>query len=156
MANDVRRFIDEFLGQKRIAFVGVSREPRSFSRTLFREFLKRGYDAVPVNPYAGELEGVACAARVQDVQPPPDAALILTSRDATYQALVECHAAGIRRVWLYGISGPRRVSSGALEFCAAQNMDVVPGYCPFMFLPGTGLGHRLHGSVLKLMGTYPK
>ncbi len=47
-----RREIDGFLALKRVAMVGVSRDPRDFSRMLFREMKKRGYDMVPVNPGA--------------------------------------------------------------------------------------------------------
>jgi predicted CoA-binding protein len=155
MSTAIRSVIDDFLAQKRIAFVGLSRDPKSFSRTLFREFVRRGYDAVPVNSGAAELEGVACHARIQDVQPPVDGALILTSRDAVYRAIADCQEAGVRRVWIYGVSGPRGTSAGAVEFCAAHGMELVPGYCPFMFLPESGLIHRFHGRVMKLMGTYP-
>ena len=52
-----RQLIDDFLAQKRIAVVGVSRNPRDFTRTMFNEFIRRGYDAVPVNPNAAEIDG---------------------------------------------------------------------------------------------------
>jgi uncharacterized protein len=42
--------IRDFLAHKRFAMVGVSRQPKDFSRSLFHEFLNRGYEAVPVNP----------------------------------------------------------------------------------------------------------
>ena len=42
--------INDFLAQKRIAMVGISREPRNFSVSLFQELCRRGYDMVPVNP----------------------------------------------------------------------------------------------------------
>ena len=37
--------IQDFLGLKRLAVVGVSRDPRDFTRTLFRELQGRGYHA---------------------------------------------------------------------------------------------------------------
>jgi len=40
----------DFLAQRRIALVGVSRDPRDLSRALFRELRGRGYDVVPVHP----------------------------------------------------------------------------------------------------------
>src|SRR5947209_5435536 len=42
--------IEDFLRQKRIAMVGLSRESKDFSVMLFEEFRRRGYDMVPVNP----------------------------------------------------------------------------------------------------------
>jgi predicted CoA-binding protein len=53
----LRDEIADFLGRKRIAVVGVSTEAPSFSRGLFNEFVKRGYDVIPVNPKADEIEG---------------------------------------------------------------------------------------------------
>lgn len=155
MVKTTRAAVDDFLAQKRIAFVGVSRDGRSFSRKLFQEFRRRGYDVVPVNPGADEIEGVACFKRLQDVQPPVDAALVLTARDQQHRPVMDCEQAGVKRVWLYGLNGPKEASAGACEFCAAHEIQVVAGYCPFMFLSETGLIHRFHRGVLKLMGTCP-
>ena len=52
--------IREFLSQQRLAIVGVSHEPKDFSRALFRALRERNFDVVPVNPSAKEIEGVVC------------------------------------------------------------------------------------------------
>jgi predicted CoA-binding protein len=44
-----RAAIDDFLGCRRLAVVGVSRDDEDFSRAVFRAFTGRGYEAVPVN-----------------------------------------------------------------------------------------------------------
>jgi predicted CoA-binding protein len=156
MTIDARPIIDEFLAQKRIAFVGVSRDPNAFSRKLFQEFRRHGYEMLPVNPNAAEIDGLPCRPHVLDIQPPPDAAVLMTSRENTYHALLDCEQAGIRRVWLHGNSGPRDVSVGAMEFCASHGIQAVPGYCPFMFLPKPGFVHRIHACIMRLVGSYPK
>ena len=48
--------ISDFLNLRRIALIGVSRDPKDFSRVLFRELCERGYDMVLVNPSADKLE----------------------------------------------------------------------------------------------------
>ena len=68
--------IEDFLAQKRIAMVGLSREPRSFSMMLFDELRRRGYDMIPVNPHVSQVKGQRCFARVVDIQPPAEAALL--------------------------------------------------------------------------------
>jgi predicted CoA-binding protein len=50
----------EFLAQRRIALVGLSRDPKDFRRMLFRDMCHRGYDMAPVNPAAGGLESRCC------------------------------------------------------------------------------------------------
>ena len=46
MIDDIR----DFLARRRIAIVGVSHEPKEFSRMVYRAFQDRGYDVVSVNP----------------------------------------------------------------------------------------------------------
>ena len=148
--------IEDFLAQKRIAMIGVSRNPKDFSAALFDELRKRGYDMVPVNPKAGEVLGLTCFARVQDIHPPVDAALLMTTAEVTDRVVSDCAAAGIRRVWMYRAGGKGAVSAKAIAFCQEHGIQVIPGQCPFMFLPGAAGIHKFHGFVRKITGRYPK
>ena len=148
--------VQDFLGQKRLAVVGVSRTPDNFSRKLFSELRDRGYDVVPVNPEADEIDGQPCFAHLRDVQPPVDGALLMTSPAASETVVEECASAGIRRVWMYRAAGAGAVSSEALRFCEAHGISVIPGECPLMFLPQGSWFHRLHGMVRKIGGRYPR
>jgi len=148
--------IEDFLAQKRIAMIGVSRNPKDFSAALFEEFRKRGYTMVPVNPNAQEVLGQPCFAHVQEIQPPVDAALLMTTPEITDTVISDCAAAGIHRVWMYRAGGKGAVSAKAVAFCQEHGIQVVPGQCPFMFLPRAAGIHRFHGFVRKIFGTYPK
>jgi uncharacterized protein len=148
--------IEDFLVQKRIAMIGVSRDSKDFSVALFQELEKRGYDIVPVNPKASEIVGRRCFAHVQDIQPPVDGALLMTKPDITDAVIKDCAAAGIRRIWMYRAGGKGAVSEQAVAFCQEHGIRLVPGQCPFMFLPGIGGVHKFHGFVRKILGTFPK
>ena len=150
-----RRTIDDFLAHKRLAVVGVSHNPRDFTRMLFKEFRSRGYDVVPVTPNAAEVDGLRCFGRVQDVVPPVEGALVLTNPAVTEKVVHDCAEARIPRVWMYRAAGVGAVSPAAIEFCESSGMQVVGGECPFMFFPQTGLPHRVHGFVRRLCGRYP-
>jgi hypothetical protein len=151
-----REAIGDFLAQKRIAMIGVSRNPKDFSVMLLEEFRKRGYHMVPVNPNAREVLGLACFARVQDIQPAVDAALLMTTAEVTDTVIADCAAAGIRRVWMYRAGGKGAVSEKAVAFCQEHGINIIPGECPFMFLPGIGGVHKFHGFIRKIFGTYPR
>jgi predicted CoA-binding protein len=156
--------IRSFLALRRLAVVGVSRRANDFSRVLFRELRQRGYDVVPVNPALAEMaaemeaevDGIACVAKIADIAPPAEGALLLTSPSVTEKVLEDCVRAGIHHVWLYRASGAGAVSLSAISFCQSHGIAVVGGECPFMFLPETGLVHRLHGFCRKMTGTYPR
>lgn len=147
--------ITDFLAQKRIAVVGMSRDPASFSVAVAKELMKRGYDVVPVNPQTAELLGRRCFANVKEIQPPVDAALLMTTPDVTENVVVDCAEAGVRRVWMHRAGGEGAVNAEAIEFCRAHGIAVVPGQCPLMFLPETQSFHRFHGWVRKITGRYP-
>lgn len=134
----------EFLALKRIALVGISREERDFSRGIYRELLRRGYDVVPVSPALKEVEGRPCHARIQEVRPPPEVALLLTPPGVSERVVEDCAQAGVRRVWMHRGAGPGAVSPKAVAFCQANGIEVAAGVCPFMVLPGGAWPHRLH------------
>jgi uncharacterized protein len=150
-----KQAIDSFLSCRRLAVVGVSRDPKDFSRAVFRAFVERGYDAVPVNPAGGEAEGRRSVARIGDVQPPPEAALLLTPPAASAQVVRECAEAGVRRVWMHRGGGQGAVSAEALALCRERGLEVVDGECPFMFLPHAGFVHGVHRFFRRLGGRLP-
>lgn len=147
--------IEDFLAHKRIAMVGISREPTDFSATLFEELCRRGYDVVPVNPNTSEVLGRHCFARVQDIHPPVEAALLMTSPAVTDDVVCDCAAAGISRIWMYRATGKGAVSAEAVRFCQERGIQVVPGQCPFMFWRDAGTSHRFHGFIRRITGRYP-
>jgi predicted CoA-binding protein len=152
MGENTRLSIEQFLTCRRLALVGLSRTANDFSRMVFREFRQRGYDVVPVNPLAPELDGVRCFARVSEIQPPVEAALLMTPPKGTEEAVRDCEAAGVRRVWMHRSAGTGSVSPDAVDYCRRQGIDVVAGECPLMFLAGTSWFHRAHRFFRGLRG----
>jgi uncharacterized protein len=145
-----RENADDFLAHKRLALVGLSRNPQDFSRYVYKELRGRGYDVVPVNPNLAELDGARCFARLQDVTPPVEGALVMTAADQSEFVVHDCAEAGINRVWLHRATGVGSVSQAAVDFCQQRGMRLVAGYCPYMFLPKASFFHRLHGFFRKL------
>lgn len=147
--------VNDFLAQRRLALVGVSRHEPDFSRTLLQTLRDHGYDMVPVNPALTEVAGLRCYPRVQDIKPPVDGVLVMTPAAAAAQVVRDCIEAGIGRVWLHRGTGAGAVSTEAIELCQQSGIKLVAGQCPFMFLPEPAWFHRAHRYLKKLRGTYP-
>ncbi|HTS71109.1 MAG TPA: CoA-binding protein [Terriglobia bacterium] len=148
--------ITKFLECKRLALVGVSRKPQHFSRMLMREFIAQGYDPIPVNPQATEMEGRKCCASLADVSPPVEAALLMTgSSESSDRAVRDCHAAGVQRIWIYKEVHDGQAHEKAIDTCRVRGTAIIEGYCPMMFLPKPGMVHRLHRFIMKISGSYP-
>jgi predicted CoA-binding protein len=151
-----RADIDDFLALHRFAMVGISRDPKDFSRMLFRELCSRGYDVVPVNLFADEIDGRESFQCLQVIRPAVEGALLMTAPRTTEAIVRDCAEAGVRRVWMYRAAGEGAVSREAVEFCRSHDIRVVEGYCPYMFLPRTAFPHRAHGFLMKLARRYPR
>jgi predicted CoA-binding protein len=136
--------IDRFLACRRLALVGVSRDPKDFSRAVLRAFRERGYAVVPVNPAGEEIDGLRCHAYVGDVRPPVEAALLMTPSGRSAAAVDDCLRAGVRKIWLHRGVGEGAVSAKAVAIARAAGADLVAGECPFMYLRDASLPHRIH------------
>ncbi|HYD41527.1 MAG TPA: CoA-binding protein [Anaeromyxobacter sp.] len=136
---------ERFLQLRRIAFVGVSRDRADFSRRVYEAFLARGYDVVPVNPAVPDVDGRPAFASVAEITPPVEGAYFLVPPAVAERAAREALDAGVRQLWFHRGGGPGAASPAALAQCAAAGVTPVTDLCPFMVLPGTGFGHRLHG-----------
>lgn len=52
--------VENFLSQKNIAVIGVSRNTKKFGNTIYRSLKKKGYNVFPINPNAEKIEGDNC------------------------------------------------------------------------------------------------
>jgi uncharacterized protein len=148
--------IEDFLQQKRIGIIGLSRDRHHISNALLKEFEQKGFEVAAVNPNVTEIDGRRCFSSVQDIQPAPDAVLIFTPPHVTESIVRECNEVGIRRVWMYRGGGKGAVSAEAVDYCRKNGIEVIPGECPFMFLDPVHGVHAFHRFCSKLFRSYPQ
>jgi len=125
--------------------VGVSRDPRSFTRRVFEAFLSAGYDAVPVNPAGGLIGDRPAFSHVSSIEPPVEGVFVLVAPGQADEVTAGALAAGVRQFWFHRGGGVGSASTEALARCAGAGIDPVTDLCPFMMLPRAGWFHRLHG-----------
>ena len=71
--------IHDFLAQKRIAIVGVSRDSKELSRMLVRTLMERGYQVFAVNPAINRVDELPCYPSLSAVPSPIDGVLVMAS-----------------------------------------------------------------------------
>ncbi|HEY5144470.1 MAG TPA: CoA-binding protein [Solirubrobacteraceae bacterium] len=148
---------EEFLAQKRIAVVGVSRDEKQPANLIYRRLRDTGHDVVAVNPNAEEVEGDPCYAALTAIPAPvPDGVVVVTTPEVAEQVVADADAAGIPRVWLHRGMGPGSSSEPAVEFCTEHGIAVIPGGCPNMFGETSDAGHRCMRVMLQLSGKVPR
>jgi predicted CoA-binding protein len=147
--------IDNFLGLHRIAVVGVSRNEKDFSRMLWNELRKRGYELVPVNRNGGIIDGLACYPDIASIDPEPEGVLLMVPSAESLEPVRQAVRIGVKGIWFYRAIGQGAVSPEALEVAQKFGRNVVAGECPFMFLPKSGAPHSWHRVWKRLTGTLP-
>ena len=150
--------IEEFLSQRHLALVGVSRNPKDLSRVILRELRKRGYQVALVNPAGGTIDGLPVHRSVAEIpqrpgEPPSDGAIIMVPASESAAVVAACVEAGVPRVWLHRGAGRGATSPEATHLAHSNGLWLVDGACPLMFIGG-GL-HALHGALRRVVGDYP-
>jgi len=139
---NLRKAAGEFLAQKRIAVAGVSRDERQTANAIYRRLRERGYEVIPVNPNAEEVEGDRCWPTVAAIPDPPDGVLIVTHSDAAAAVARDCAEAGVPRVWMHRSFGTGSVSEAATDICRDAGIAVLDGACPMMFIEPVDVAHK--------------
>lgn len=70
------RLRDILRAARRIAVVGVSRDPTKAARRVPSYLATKGYDLIPVNPNAGRILGRVARGRLEEVTEPVDLVLV--------------------------------------------------------------------------------
>ena len=148
----LRKSIDDFLSQQKLAVVGVSRDAKQFANLAYRLLKDRRYQVYPVNPNAGRLENDRCYPNIQSLPQHVDAALVVLPPEKTMKVISEIADAGIKHVWFQ--QGTE--STETIRFCQDRNINVISGECIIMYLEPLAIPHRLHRWVKKVTGSYPK
>ncbi len=151
-----KQTLDDFFAVKRLAVIGVSRSKGEYSRRLWNDLRKNGFEALPVNPQMTNVDGQTCYARIGEIKPGVDRVIMLLPPEKTEAAIQDCVAAGVKFIWLHQHIAQGVTNTRAIYLCEQNNINLITGFCPFMFLPKTAFPHRLHGAVLKWVGAYPK
>jgi predicted CoA-binding protein len=145
-----KKTVEEFLAQKKIAVVGVSRKKTKFGNAIYRELKQKNYQVFPVNPHINNHEGDTCYPDLLSVSEKIDAVVINVPPAQTEKVVKEVKKAGINKVWLQQGSQ----SDEAVKYCEENGIDCVSNECILMFAQPTAFVHRVHkwiwGALRKL------
>jgi hypothetical protein len=144
---------NEFLSQKYIAVAGVSRSEDGTANSIYRALRDKGYSVYAVNPNAEEVEGDPCFPNMQAIPGKVDGLIIVTKPEISEQIAQDCVEAEVPRVWMHNNTFmPSSVSDKATAVCRENDIFVIDGGCPMMFMD---FGHKCMKWVLGISGRLP-
>jgi hypothetical protein len=146
-----KKIVEDFLAQKKIAVVGVSRTKTKFGNTIYKELKQKNYDVYAVNPYITTFDDDPCYVDLQSIPEKMDAVIICIPSSQSEAIVKQAKEAGIKKVWLQQGSQ----SEAAVKFCEENGIDCVSNECVLMFAQPSAFIHRAHRWIWGVLGKLP-
>jgi hypothetical protein len=143
--------IDEFIAAETIAMVGVSRNPKKFGFTAFRELKEKGMNIIPVNPHAELIHGVKTYPNLKSLPDSVKGLIIMTQKSQTAGLVRDAKEKGIKQIWIQQMSE----SKDAFKELEGSGINYISGQCILMHYKPHSI-HKFHGTLKKFFRSFPK
>lgn len=147
--------IERFLNGKRIAVAGVSRKGDVAANAVYKKLLKAGYDAIPINPNAVEIDGAPSYPNLNSVPNKIHGVVVATHPDVSEEIVRQCGECGIKNIWFHRSFGEGSVSEEAIQACREHSIEPIVGGCPLMFCEPVDIVHNCMKWWLQKKGRVP-
>jgi uncharacterized protein len=143
--------INEFLDSQPIGLIGVSRNPKKFGYTVFKELKEKGLNLIPVNPYGNEILGEKVYTSLKELPQEVQSIVILTKKNETASIVREAKERGIKKIWIQQMSD----SKEALSELKDSGIEYITGECILMHYKPHSI-HKFHKGLRRFFGSFPK
>lgn len=147
-----KKSIEQFLEPRKMVLAGVSRNPKKFGYTAFKELRERGYEVIPVHPEAESIDGVVCYRNLSDVPSSFRHVVTMVPKEETMKVVEEAVSCGFENIWIQQMSE----TPEAVEFAMSKNVNLVTGTCILLHSDPVKGFHKIHLILLKIFGGMPK
>jgi predicted CoA-binding protein len=137
----------EFVESKTVAIAGVSRNKKKFGNYVFRNLKEKGYQVLPINPNATEIEGVSCYADVTALPADITHLIVMTPKNETLSVVEAAVNKGIKNIWVQQSSETKEV----MDFAADKKQNFIFKKCIMMYAEPKGM-HKFHRFMNDLFG----
>jgi len=127
----IQQQIEEFLTSLAFGVVGASANRHKYGNKVLRCYQQHGKTAVPVNPSEAEIEGVPCAASIDDLPAEVKSISMITPPAVTVQLVPLAIAKGVENIWMQ----PGAEHPEAVALCRERGINVIAdGSCVLVVL----------------------
>ena len=147
-----KSLIQDFLSQRNLAIVGISRNSRKFGNTIFNGLKSKGYNVIPVNPNLEIYDNQKCYPDLSSIKEQIDGVVVVVPPKKSEAIVREASSLGIHRIWLQQGASSKEI----VKYCEENGINVIHGYCIFMFAEPSEFFHRVHRWFMKIFGKLPE
>ena len=113
--------IQAFLNGSPFAVVGASTDRAKYGNKVLRTYLQKDLAVTPVNPRADEVEGVAAAKSLADIEGSIHGISVITPPTITENVVQEAIRLNIKNIWMQ----PGAESDAAVTAAQAAGINVI-------------------------------
>lgn len=143
--------INDFIDSQPIALIGVSRNPKKFGYTAFKELKEKGMKIIPVNPVAEEILGEKVYQNINQLPSDVRGVIIMTKKEKTAGVVREAKEKGIKQIWIQQMAD----SKEAIAELNDTDINYITGECILMHYKPNSI-HKFHRAINKFFGRFPK
>jgi uncharacterized protein len=143
--------INDFLGAETFGLVGVSRNPKKFGYSAFKELKDKGMNIVPVNPFADKIYESDVFHDVTSLPDTVKGLIIMTKKSETPGVIREAKLKGIKQIWIQQMAD----SEAAIKELDGSGINYVTGECILMHFKPHSI-HKFHAAIRKFFRLFPK
>ncbi len=129
----------EFIESKTVAIAGVSRERKKFGNYVFRKLKEKGYEVLPLNPNAVEIDGTPCYADISALPVEVSHLIVMTPKVQTFQVVEAAVNKGIKNIWVQQSSETKEV----MDYANGKDNNFIFKKCIMMYAQPKGM-HKFH------------
>lgn len=144
--------VDNFLNQKTIAVIGISRNGKKFGNLVYKELKLKGYILYPIHPEMKTYAGVTCYPSLSALPEKVGGVFISVSPEKTEEIVKEAKELGIENIWIQ----QKSESEEAISFCEQNGLNAIHHECILMYANPIGFPHSVHRFIWKVRGKLPK
>lgn len=144
--------IQKFLEPKKVAIAGASRNPKKFGGVVVKELVQKGFTVYPVNPDAGEIQGLKCYKTVPDLPAEVEHLFVVTPKAQTAGVVHDAVRRKMKMIWIQ----QKSETPEALKMVEEAGIPLIHKKCILMFADPVKGPHAFHRFLAKMFGGYPK
>lgn len=128
--------IDTFMKSEVFGVVGASEDRSKYGNKVLRCYLQNRKTAIPVNPKAAAVEGIATVATVADLPDTVKSISVITPPAVTEKVVEAAISRGITSIWMQ----PGAESAAAVDRCTSAGINVIADHSCLLVV----LGYKEH------------
>jgi len=144
--------IEDFFNLGSYAIIGVSRNPKKFGNTIYKEMKANNLNVYPVHPELEKIGDDKCYKDLKTLPIKPEALIISVNKLKTLDTVKDAVNSGIKNIWIQLMSD----TPDAINFCKNNGVNLISKECIFMYMEPVVGFHKFHRTLKQIFSVFSK